>query len=161
MSDDVDLMVRDFRTEPTEPRRRDVRYLSNMPAADELPVRVVHPIARLRQMSTQSTDAIDAWARHAVAANGFGDGAIEGDASAVSDNAVAKPARRRAVRKHLSLAAHRVRAMADAVAAMVWVSYWLIGRFIRSWVPAAEPAPTYRAARKPRVSPTLRQSRVS
>lgn len=162
MSEDVDLMVRDFRTEPAEPRRRNVRYLSNVPATDELPVRVVHPIERLRQLSTQSRDAMDAWARHAAAANGFGEAGIEAEGGIASDGAVAQGVEQPSVRKHVSPVRRRLRAMGEAIAAIIWVAYWLIGSFIRSWERTPKPAPTYRAiAPKPRAIPTLRQSRVS
>jgi hypothetical protein len=156
-------MVRDFRSDPTERLRRSkLSYLSNVPAVDELPVRVVHPIQRLRQLSMQSRDAMDAWARHAAAANGFGDGGMASEGGNASDGAIVERAERPRVRKHLSLARHRMRAMGEAIAAVIWVAYWLIASFIRSRARTPQAAPTYRAVTpKPRPIPTLRQSRVS
>jgi len=163
VSEDVDLMVRDFRTDPAETlRRAKLRYLNNAPTADELPVRVVHPIARLRQLSTQSRDAVDAWARHAAAANGFGEGGVESEGDRSGNGAIVEGSKQPSVRKHLSPVGRRLRAMAETIAALAWVAYWLIGRFIHSWERTPKPAPTYRAiAPKPRAITTLRQSRVS
>lgn len=164
MSEDVDLMVRDFRTDPSEPlRRRNVSYLSNVPGVDELPVRVVHPMATLQELSTQPTDAMDAWARHAAAANGFGDGGMDSDGDSTYDGVSVERAEQPRSPSYVSPMRRRLRAIGEAIAAVIWVAYWLIGSFLRSWDRTPpQTAPTYRSITpKPRAIPALRQSRVT
>jgi uncharacterized protein YjiS (DUF1127 family) len=134
VSDDLDLMVRDFRSDPRDPaRRRNVSYLRCEAQWTEPVSLRVHAIEECEALSTQSTDAMDAWARHAAAANGFGDAGVS------------EPPVRRPVSYELwrDTRAQRSRAIGEAVAAIAWVFAWLAGSFWRSWRRQRQASATY------------------
>jgi uncharacterized protein YjiS (DUF1127 family) len=134
VSDDVDLMVRDFRSDPSDPaRRRNVSYLRSEAQWTEPVSLRVHALEECEALSTQSTDAIDAWARHAAAANGFG-------YAGISEPQVRTPVSYELWRE---TRVQRSRAIGEAVAAIVWVIVWLTGSFWRSWQRRLEAAATY------------------